>query len=469
MDIHKAFKLSSNSLRNNSFVSEIKLSVISLFKKYSGILFIIIILLASCKTDTLYHELKSGKTKDWFEPVPYGMVYISQGHFQMGGGDQEVEGKPAITKNVSVNSFWIDETEITNDEYRQFINRVRDSVAAVLTFKADINDYKATDRDKNIIEPVQIDWGKIHAIWDDDKKEVQDALADLYYKGNERFTGNKEIDYRKIFYEYYYLDLKQAAQRSNIYNYETQSYGGGIKDRSDFIVKKVIPVYPDTLVWVRDFTYSYNEPWTLKYFSHTAFKDYPVVGISWEQANAFCHWRTAHRENFLVNNKFLPIHPYRLPTEAEWEYAARGGQINNKYPWGSYYTSTQKGCYLANFKPKRGNYVSDSEYSTKTMKVGSFDPNGYGLYDMAGNVAEWTSTAYDIAGYEMTHDMNPEFQYNANDNDPPALKRKVIRGGSWKDVSYFIQVSTRDYEYQDSAKSFIGFRCVMNAIEDNRK
>ncbi|MBP7507009.1 MAG: SUMF1/EgtB/PvdO family nonheme iron enzyme, partial [Prolixibacteraceae bacterium] len=81
----------------------------------------------------------------------------------------------------------------------------------------------------------------------------------------------------------------------------------------------------------------------------------------------------------------------------------------------------------------------------------------------------WTSTAYDIAGYDIMHDMNPEYQYNTRDNDPPALKRKVIRGGSWKDVSYYIQVSTRDYEYQDSSKSFIGFRCVMNAIEDNRK
>jgi formylglycine-generating enzyme required for sulfatase activity len=103
------------------------------------------------------------------------------------------------------------------------------------------------------------------------------------------------------------------------------------------------------------------------------------------------------------------------------------------------------------------------------MKVGSFDPNGYGLYDMAGNVAEWTSTAYDPTGYQMINSFNPEFQYNASVNDPPALKRKVVRGGSWKDVSYYIQVSTRDYEYQDSARSFVGFRCIMNAIEDARK
>ena len=124
---------------------------------------------------------------------------------------------------------------------------------------------------------------------------------------------------------------------------------------------------------------------------------------------------------------------------------------------------------MANFKPHRGNYVATSNYSTKTMKVGTFDPNDYGLFDMAGNVAEWTSTAYDISGYEIMHDMNPQFQYDAQADDPPALKRKVVRGGSWKDVAYFIQVSTRDYEYQDSANSYVGFRCVMNAIEDERK
>jgi formylglycine-generating enzyme required for sulfatase activity len=440
----------------------------------------VLLFISGCKSDIIYHELRGGKKQVWFEPVPYGMVYVKPGHFQLGGGDQNLDGKITSTFDVSVNSFWMDETEITNAEYRQYVRWVTDSVAALLTFNVGIEYYKALDRDRIPYDPARVDREKVKGIWRDEKKEVIDALKPIFYEGNERLMGNREIDYRKIFYEYYYIDLKQAAQRTNSFNYETNSYSGSvtdpktgvskpITDRSSFIIKNSVPIYPDTLVWVRDFTYSFNEPWTLMYFHHPAFNDYPVVGVTWQQANAFCHWRTSFKDDFLKSIKIESIHPYRLPTEAEWEYAARGGKTNSNYPWGSYYTSSEKGCHLANFKPYRGNYVADSYYSTKTMKVGSFDPNGYGLYDMAGNVAEWTITAYDASGYQMLNSLNPDYQYNASDADPPSMKRKVVRGGSWKDVSFFIRVATRDYEYQDSAKSFVGFRCVMNAIEDERE
>ena len=83
---------------------------------------------------------------------------------------------------------------------------------------------------------------------------------------------------------------------------------------------------------------------------------------------------------------------------------------------------------------------------------------------MAGNVSEWTNTAYDESYYEFAHDLNPEYTYFAVSNDPPSLKRKVIRGGSWKDVSYYLQCGTRTYEYQDTAKCYVGFRCVMSYL-----
>jgi formylglycine-generating enzyme required for sulfatase activity len=79
---------------------------------------------------------------------------------------------------------------------------------------------------------------------------------------------------------------------------------------------------------------------------------------------------------------------------------------------------------------------------------------------MAGNVAEWTSSAYDESAATFVHDMAPTYTYEAKASDPESLKRKVVKGGSWKDIGYFLQNSTRTYEYQDTAKSYIGFRCV---------
>ena len=113
---------------------------------------------------------------------------------------------------------------------------------------------------------------------------------------------------------------------------------------------------------------------------------------------------------------------------------------------------------LANFKPGRGNYTDDG--GAYTVNVKSYFPNDYGLYNMAGNVAEWTRSAFDESASSFVHDLAPTLDYEAKPSDPPVLKRKVVRGGSWKDVGYFLQNSTRTFEYQDTAKSYIGFRCV---------
>ena len=156
------------------------------------------------------------------------------------------------------------------------------------------------------------------------------------------------------------------------------------------------------------------------------------------------------------------VQNYRLPTESEWEYASRGGRKLSMYPWGGPYTRDGKGCFLANFKPMRGNYVDDG--FIKPSPVGSYDPNDYGLYDMSGNVAEWTNSAFDETSQSFTHDMNPNFENNSLPDQASVMKRKVIKGGSWKDISFFLQSGTKAYEYQDSAKSFIGFRCVRSTL-----
>jgi formylglycine-generating enzyme required for sulfatase activity len=384
----------------------------------------------------------------------------------MGSNDQDVAWAiNAPTKTVSVDAFWMDQTEITNNQYRQFVYYVRDSIARRLIAEQNDEFIIAEDEFGNPIEPPTLNW---EVPIDPEDEEQREILNSMYYSKEDAFYGKKELDTRKLFYEYYWIDLKQAAQKRNRYNYETLSYDQGevinslgekvkVDNRQSFIMRDRVNVYPDTLCWIADFTYAFNEPYTASYFWHPAFDNYPVVGVTWKQASAFCIWRTQLLNKYLAAEG-TSIQDYRLPLEAEWEYAARGNLDHSMYPWGGPYPRNLEGCFLANFKPLRGNYIDDG--GLIPIAVGSYEPNDYGLYDMAGNVSEWTANAYDESAYSFMHDMNPDYKYNAKPNDLPAMKRKVIRGGSWKDISFFLQVGQRSYEYQDTAKSYIGFRCV---------
>jgi len=235
-----------------------------------------------------------------------------------------------------------------------------------------------------------------------------------------------------------------------------------MKDRSVYIRKEVINVYPDTLTWIHDYAYSFNDPMTERYFWHPAYDNYPVVGVNWKQATAFCIWRSRFLDSFQRSKGNTITNEFRLPTETEWEWAARGGNSFSPYPWGGPYIRNDKGCFLANFKPLRGNYIDDG--GATSVIVAHYPANDFGLYDMSGNVSEWTNDAFDESSSNFTWDMNPSYIYNAKETDPPALKRKVVRGGSWKDIAYYLQVGSRAYEFQDSSKCYIGFRCVQNYL-----
>ena len=158
-----------------------------------------------------------------------------------------------------------------------------------------------------------------------------------------------------------------------------------VKDRSSFIIREELNIYPDTLCWIADFTYSYNEPMTNAYFWHPAYDHYPVVGVNWKQAVAFSRWRTQLQNGYIARNGGSYLQDFRLPLESEWEYAARGTQELSMYPWGGPYTRNNVGCFLANFKPMRGNYVDDGGFHT--VKINSYNPNDFGLFCMAGNAA----------------------------------------------------------------------------------
>ena len=625
----------------------------------------IVSVLMSC--DPVDGNLTGVKGRDTFYPdildpgkVPYGMVYVPGGGFKAGQDEEEVFNlQTARKRDVSVQAFYMDASEISNNEYRQFVNWVRDSIAreklyrrqsgedaeqwvnvpdaffkepyrTVMAMGSDLqggntpfesfidttgqkeldllflnttgyqgqknkkfnkvslkNSQKQAFDRKNVelvmnseeIEDIfaaydkkngskiddQTPDAKANANFKDNLKtnggrienrkyftlnwevpidytddEVVYLLSDMYLPKSEEYYNGKQIDTRLLFFDYYWIDYKEAAKRGNVQTIEnayTETinslsdgtrrnpmgkdqknplhrstltpdgnsvlYDGtnidleakpnnvnvvdtflmnpgqdmdlgfsnskgqhnairGHSDRSRFIIKEKINVYPDTLCWVRDWTYSFHDAMTKNYFWHTAYDNYPVVGVTWSQAKAFSVWRTQLFHSWLQANGDLYVNDFRLPTEMEWEKAARGDLNSSPYPWGGYYIRNTAGCFLANFKPMRGRYMEDGGFHT--VKVYSYNPNGYGLYCMSGNVAEWCNTAYHESMMEVAHDLNMDYTYDAKDEEPAVRKRKVIRGGSFKDIGWYLTTAARSYEYQDTAKCYIGFRNVMTHL-----
>jgi len=421
-------------------------------------------------------ELVGVKGKKWHPEKPYGMSLIPGGAFVMGKSDDDLAGiQDAPTKTVSVRSFYMDETEITNSEYRQFVYWVRDSILRYnLAEMADLEG--KTPDDEGIGEFAYL------SSEEEDMTPYEKYMLDTY--GNEQRKTNNDIDL--IFETDEYPDELYAEVMDNMYLPLEESYNGqrtwdvsqfefmysdmdiqrAAKDRSlsrsDVINKWPVKVYPDTTVWIRDFEYSYNEPMHNDYFWHQAYGDYPVVGISWEQAEAFCQWRTLLKNSYKKEKGQQFVNSFRLPSEAEWEYAARGGLDGATFPWGGPYAKNDRGCFMANFKPLRGNYAADQ--ALYTVEADAYEPNDYNLYNMAGNVAEWTTSSYRSNSYEFSSSINPDVNIEA----PLFRERmgfgdfKVVRGGSWKDVAYYLQVSSRDYEVDTIQRSYIGFRTVQD-------
>ncbi|MBR3521208.1 MAG: SUMF1/EgtB/PvdO family nonheme iron enzyme [Prevotella sp.] len=451
-------------------------------------------LLGSCMGSKLTGSARGGEVtgygtgRGFTEPTPYGMVMVNRGFLNMGQTKNDsLWGKSTPSKEISVDGFWMDETEVTNAKYRQFVMWVRDSILRTrLADPAYGGDetYMITE-DKNG-EPVtpHLNWKKSLP-----RKPNEDELRAIesLYKTNP-VTGEKLLDASQMNYRYEVYDYVTAALRRNRFNPEERNLNTDYavnpnevvmisKDTAyiddegkivretinrplsgewDFLNTYIVNIFPDTTCWVNDFTNSDNEVYLRNYFSNPTFNDYPVVGVTWEQANAFCAWRT----DFLLkglSGQARYIQRYRLPTEAEWEFAARG-KDGTEFPWENEDVKNGDGCFYANFKPERGNYTKDGNLITS--KVGIYASNSNGLFDMAGNVAEWTSTIYTEAGVQAMNDLNPQLEYKAALEDPYRLKKKSIRGGSWKDPESQIRSVWRSWEYQNQPRSYIGFRCV---------
>lgn len=402
-------------------------------------------------------------------------------------------------------------------------------------------------------------------------------------------------------------EVRNVDYREYIY-WLTRVYGG-----EDSIVRAALP---DTLVWREEL--AYNEPYVQNYFRHTAYTEYPVVGVSWEQANEYSKWRSDRvNEILLIRNRVIKVNAeqhgadnfnteaylagqydaeldkglrdlsskdgneirqanwsdgimlpdYRIPTEAEWEYAAYGllGNTENEiikedriYPWSGKWVrndgarrsgnrAKDMGKMMANFARGNGDYMglagNTNDGGDITVPVKSFWPNDFGLYNMAGNVNEWVADVYRPLNSQDVDEFNPyrgnvfkvierdkngkplpKDKYghlkkrvqteeelkdrenykvgdarNYKDGDPKSRikqgmdwtekggdgdpmynegngsdiigitsliteKSRVYKGGSWKDRAYWLSPSTRRFLDQDLSRSDIGFRCAMSQI-----
>ncbi len=467
--------------KNNKFTNF--LDKISDNMKKAAIFALLITVFYSCGSNDRGELVGAKAKKKWFSEKPYGMALIPGGSFTMGKQDEDIIGVlNTPTKTVTVRPYYMDETEITNNEYKEFVFWVRDSITRTALAKAADDQsiigqsasgapatstgieafaYADADTTRTAYQKFQesketrenlrpLNWDvDLFGLKDSPDEYYVEAIDSLYIEQEDAVAGIRTFKTEYIKYYYSEFDLEKAAKsRKKVagrnYRYDT-----------------VIEIYPDTTVWIKDFNYSYNDPMHQDYFRHQAYGDYPVVGVKWDQAKAFCHWRTKKKNDYLRGkNNAAAVPVFRLPTEAEWEYAARGGLQFATYPWGTGGTTSDRGCFLANFKPVRGNYAVDG--ALYTVEAKSYNANDYGLYNMAGNVSEWTSTAYNGASYYLSSTMNPNVEDRKN-------KRKIVRGGSWKDVAYFLEVGTRDFEYADTARSFIGFRTVQDYIGDINK
>ena len=308
---------------------------------------------------------------------PPGMVWIPGGEFAMGGTDKESRKDEAPVHRVKVDGFWMDETEVTNAQFRKFVEATQ---------------YVTTAERK--------------PDWEDLKKQLP--------------PGTPKPD-----------DSMLVP-------------GSMIFKPTD----GPVPLND----WSQWWSWAPGASWQHPHGPHSSLdkdhENYPVVHVSWDDAAAFCKWASK-----------------RLPTEAEWECAARGGEEGKHYTWGDefmpggkFMANTWQGKFPYEIKPADGFLLA--------APVKGFPPNAHGLYDMAGNVWEWCADWYRADYYATSPAVNPHGPADSLDPDEPHMPKRVNRGGSFlcnEEYCASYRPAARMKTTPDSGQIHLGFRCAMSA------
>ncbi len=308
-----------------------------------------------------------------------GMVYIPGGNFMMGGDNAQASKDEYPKHSVTISPFWMDETEVTNAQFKTFV---------------DATGYVTTAERKP-------DW-----------EELRKTLP----PGTPPPPPEALMPASLVFHQ-----TKEPVDLNNVNAWWQWVPGANWKN----------PLGPGSNISGKE--------------------KFPVVHVSWYDAMAYCKWAGK-----------------RLPTEAEWEFAARGGLKNNIYPWGNEHVS--KGLPKTNSWEGEFPYLNQQKDGyIKSAPVKSYLPNPYGLYDISGNVWEWCSDWYDADYYQTltnTTAVNPPGPEKSLDPREPHTPKKSLRGGSFLcNDSYCsgYRVARRMKSSPDTGLEHTGFRCVKSA------
>jgi formylglycine-generating enzyme required for sulfatase activity len=313
-------------------------------------------------------------------------------------------------------------------------------------------------------------------------KEIISITGDLMYVPSGTFVSDFKLNdstfhpERQVSVQAFYMSRTEVTnlQYRTFYNEMVKLVG--LDSASYFL--------PDTSSFVKDLPYAFSEPMEKNYYSHPAYDNYPVIGVSWFQASGYVKWLNYEVDKLIKSNpewrEKYGLNFFRIPTEMEWEYAAKGDSKRNQYSWGSEFMTAKKDKVIwkgnfGNIKDENGvlikSHMDDNAFFM--AKADSYSPNGFGLYNMSGNVNEWlddtysdNSTAeYQSNFYKYAYDTTvkngrEKFLQYRDSHFIPGVSEKVIKGGSYLDSPAWCIIGNRRSMAPDSARCDVGFRVV---------